>query len=256
MTNRKFEAWCEKATEKIRYGPDRREVAAELRAHIEDHYDALIARGVAPEDAAAKVLESMGSAEVIAPQLGKLHRPWLGYVYNVVRFFAVVTGCVAACLLAAHLWSNITMGVNVKNFDSLPVNVENITYYCKPEVSATADGYTFRIDEAAISQVPGSSWFYFQLQIRYWPWMEPCYAADYFWAVDSLGNHYNSHAMMFDRDIGYVLFDGETATSGIRTITMALTQFDPNAQWVEICYDRDGRNIVLHIDLTGGDALE
>ena len=36
--------------------------------------------------------------------------------------------------------------------------------------------------------------------------------------------------------------------------SIAVVARDDNAQWVELHYDRDGRDIVLRIDLTGGEA--
>lgn len=44
--------WCERACSHIKYKPDRKDVAEELLAHMQDKYDALIAAGIPLEEAA------------------------------------------------------------------------------------------------------------------------------------------------------------------------------------------------------------
>lgn len=250
MTNRDFVAWCEDATALIRYGPDRKAVSDELQAHLEDKYDALIAKGIAPEDATAQTLESMGSAKAIAPQLGAIHRPWLGYLYTFSKVLGILSGLVAGFFLSVFLWHQIAHVVMSSNFDSLPRNVDNITYYCKPNLEAEVDGYHLLIQEAAVTS---DDRFYFEIQIRWWPWMEEFCALGDFWAVDSLGNYYYPDSIgAYEQP--HLTAWGSTATAGIFTGSMAVVYFDTDAQWVEICYDRDGRDVVFHIDLTGGDS--
>lgn len=255
MNNRDFAAWCAAATEKIRYGPDRKAVSAELLAHLEDKYDALVVKGVPSEEARARTLEAMGDAREIAPQLGKIHSPWLGYLYSFAKFLGITTGLLAAFFMSVQVWAASGMIFSSDRFDSLPRNVENISFYCKPELSAYVEGYHISIQEAAVGEEDGETRFYFEVQTRWWPWMEKTYVLEAFWAVDSLGNYYYpyDHSSYIHRRVAQ---GGSSATSGIRNDTMALTQFDADAQWVEICYDRDGRYIVFHIDLTGGDARE
>lgn len=252
MRNKQFDDWCRKATNQIRYGPDRKAVSAELQAHLEDKYDALVTLGMSPEEAAVKALESMGSAAEIAPQLGTIHRPWLGWIYSFMKFMGIATGLLAAFLLGVQLWSVAWSYIGSARFDALPANVENISFYCKPELSADVEGYHIRIEEVAVAAEAGESRCYFQIQILWWPWMKSGYVLDDFWAVDSLGNYYypyNDAAY----DLPRIAHGGSFSTAGICSVTRVLTMFDANAQWVELRYDRDGRNIVFRIDLTGGD---
>lgn len=254
MANRDFTAWCEKATEKIRYGPDRRAVQAELQAHLEDKYDALIAHGMDAEEATAKTLESMGSAAEIAPQLGAIHRPWLGYLYSLTRFLGISTGLLAAAALCLLFYGSLG-GFFVSDQPYLPRVYENISYYCEPELSAYVDGYYIRIEEAAVGEYEEETKFFFQLEIRWWPWMKETHAPNYLWAVDSLGNYYAPYS-----DSAYVqphvVRHGYSSGGWKQNATMSLEQFDADARWVEICYDRDGRNMVFRIDLTGGGDRE
>ena len=251
MLNRKFDAWCQKATEKIRYGPDRKAVAAELRAHLEDRYYELADQGASFEEATAKALESMGSAAEIAPQLGAIHRPLLGYMYSFLKFVGITSSLLAAFFIGVHLWTVGWYHARSVRFESLPANVDNISFYCKPNLSTEVEGYHISIQEAAVAEVEGDLQFYFEIEARWWPWMKSFYATEDFWAVDSLGNYYYSYSnLAYDQP--RIVRGGSSGTSGFQIITMALTQFDASAQWVELHYDRDGRDLVFRIDLTGG----
>lgn len=72
-----FDDWCYHAVAEIRFKPDREAVFRELKNHLEDHYEYLLAQGTVPEKAMTLAMEAMGDPEEIAPQLGKIHKPWL-----------------------------------------------------------------------------------------------------------------------------------------------------------------------------------
>ena len=74
--------WLNTATAKIRFGPDRKAVQRELEAHLDDAKERHTAAGLPEDEAEAAVLEAMGDPEVIAEELGRLHRPWLGYLWR------------------------------------------------------------------------------------------------------------------------------------------------------------------------------
>lgn len=68
--------WLDKATAKIYFRPDREAVRRELAAHFEDlREDA----GLTEEAA----VEAMGDPDALAEELGRLHRPWWGYLWRV-----------------------------------------------------------------------------------------------------------------------------------------------------------------------------
>ena len=254
MLNTKFDAWCSEATGKICYWRDRDAVSAELRAHLEDKYDALLASGMSAEEATKKTLESMGSPAEIALQLGRIHRPWLGYLYSLMKFLGISTGLLATGVLLLVFYGSLG-NYFVSRQPYLPRVYENISYYCEPELSAYVDVYYIRIEEAAVGEYEEETKFFFQMKIRWWPWMMETHAPNYLWAVDSLGNYYAPYS---NRAYGqhHVNRHGYSGGGWEQNATMALEQFDTDAQWVEICYDRDGRKMVFHIDLTGGDARE
>ncbi len=245
-----FDDWCYHAVAQIRFKPDREAVFRELKDHLEDHYDDLLTQGHTPEKAMKLAMEAMGDPEEIAPQLGQIHKPWLGYAYRIMKPLAIAAFCLALFLLIAFTGSHIHSLISTNNYDSLRAEGEG-GWYCKPNVSDRADGYRFTITEAAVNETGDT--LYFELRITWWPWMPESAIAKYFWAVDSLGNRYASRAEMPYDDVPKVKYSGSFSSQGLSSQTFEITHFDSRAQWVELHYDRDGRNIVLRIDLTGGE---
>lgn len=254
MQNEKFEAWCAKATGQIRYKPDREAVTEELYRHLEDRYDALTGKGLSPAEAQKQALESMGSAEEIAPQLAAVHTPWLGYIYRLVLTLAVVFAVFAIFVGLSQIGSFLHTLITTRNFESIPANYESLDYYCHLKVSDSSDGYHFRVNEAGYSKRDAA--LYFDLEMIYWPWIESGNTVYYFWAVDSLGNYYESQADGKYGDPTRVTCGGGMGSSMIFIYKMQINGFDCDAQWVELHYDRDGRDLTLRIDLSGGDARE
>ena len=251
MNNDAFTRWCQTATKQIKYGPDRKAVTEELQAHLEDHYDSLIVKGISPEEAKRQVLASMGSAEEIAPQLGAIHKPWLGYVYHLVKGVAIVAAVLAVLCTLLPFGSGLHMLISSRNFDFLSANNESLDYISHPNISDYAEGYHFQVTEAGYSA--SKSAFYCELEILYWPWMDPCQVTKHIWAVDSRGRYFSPEADENANSIGSIKVGGGSSSSGIQLCQLTLSIFDPHAaQWVELHYDRDGRDIVLRIDLTGG----
>lgn len=246
-----FYTWCYHAVAEIRYKPDREDVLRELMAHLEDHYDALIAEGHSPEKAKRLALEAMGSAEEIAPQLGAIHKPWLGYLYRIVKPLAIAAFAWAMFLLIAFFGSHIHSVISTANYNSLQSEGEG-GLYIQPNVSDSSDGYRFKITEAAVN-AEGDT-LYLELQTTHWPWMQGTAIANHFWAVDSLGNYYASRMEAQYDDIPKVTYRGGFYSQGFSSQDLKISHFDPNAEWVELHYDRDGRDIVLRITLTGGDG--
>ena len=246
-----FEDWCFRAVAEIRFKQDREAVYRELRAHLEDHYENLLSQGHSPDKAQRLALEAMGDPEEIAPQLGAIHRPWLGYLYRVVKWVTIPSFICALFLLISFAGSHIHSVISTANYDSLREEAKGGTYF-QPNVSDKSDGYRFTVPEAAVNS--SGDILFFELQAAYWPWLsEPAIAHD-IWAVDSLGNHYACKRDFQYDDVPKVTYQGGFLSQGFCALNMEITHFDSNAQWVELHYDRDGRDIVLRIGLTGGEA--
>lgn len=84
--------WLDTATRRILFRPDREAVRKELEAHFEDLREV---RGLDDEAAAA----AMGDPEAVAEELGRLHRPWWGYLWRLSRV-ALVLALVLSFLCA------------------------------------------------------------------------------------------------------------------------------------------------------------
>lgn len=245
-----FEDWCYHAVAEIRFKPDREAVFQELKAHLEDHYDEFLAQGYTPEKAQRLAMEAMGNPEDIAPQLGEIHKPWLGYLYRTAKWIAAVVGFWAVFLLVSYFCNHIHAIISTANYDSLRAEGEG-GYYGQPNVSDISDGYRFKVTEAAVSS--DGSTLHLELQITYWFWMREPAVINHFWAVDSLGNNYQSRMDAQYADIPKVSWGGGFHTQGFRSDHLEISHFDSRAEWVELHYDRDGRDIVLRIYLSGGD---
>ena len=74
------EEFIDSVCAKVRFTPARKQIAAELQAHIEDRAAMLEAHGVAPEDAAARAVASMGDPEEIGAALDREHSPFWGWM--------------------------------------------------------------------------------------------------------------------------------------------------------------------------------
>ena len=93
------QVWVEEATRKIRFKPDRAAVARELLGHIQDLQEKYKGQGLSPYDAEMQATEDMGDPAAIADELGRLHRPYWGWLWRLSQWtlgillaWAVITG--------------------------------------------------------------------------------------------------------------------------------------------------------------------
>lgn len=85
----KTEEWLYEATRRIRFPPDREAVRRELLGHLEEKTAAYMEQGRTFYDAEAAAVEDMGSPEEISRELGRIHRPWWGYIWQASRVFLI-----------------------------------------------------------------------------------------------------------------------------------------------------------------------
>ena len=283
-----FDWWCKRATKGIKYRPDRQEVYSELYQHIEDRYLDFLDQGMKEDKAIQMTLCVMGEAEEIAPQLAAIHRPFWGYLYSLCKWGFVMLAVIA--LLKSVPWINSHLdtiqyplvytcgfsdGLNpyeVLTKDELP-HTRNCLFYSQPDCRASSDGYTFSVSNVALWRDPcdatnsseQSDHLYILLDITNpLPWLEFTDVTDWFWAKDSSGNYYYSNNEYASRKYAedeysnpepslIVSLDQTGFFTYISFIWVRGFDYD-NSEWIELHYDRSGRDIVLHIDLTGGDA--
>ncbi len=263
MKHRKITRWCGIAAKKIRYTPDREAVFKELNQHLDDRSDAFLEQGFEEEAAVDKTLEVMGDATELAPMLEAIHRPFWGYAYSIAKWLCIAVAAVAlfAVLLKAFSAFNTRYEAPKYLFDSGEYAANDgrrRVLFIEPNAEFTDSGYRVTLTKASLWETTnGINYTYFQLEVKgYHPrTSEPdfCY---YISARDSLGRKYAC------RQHGQKVEDGRMAT-GILYQTDPFTWlydaqlygFDPEGvEWVDICYERDGREHTLRIDLAGGDS--
>jgi len=97
--------WLSAAVGQIRFAPDREAVRQELKEHIEDKKADLmrIFPDMTGSEAESRALSEMGDPEEIGTELGKIHKPWLGYLWKATGTLLKVLAAVLAFALFNRL---------------------------------------------------------------------------------------------------------------------------------------------------------
>ena len=255
---RYIEQWCDTAVSYIRFPPDRPAVRQELLEHMQDKYDGYVEEGMSLSDAECRVIREMGSDRETGLLLRKVHKPYLGWVWRVTQWLLVI-----ALILAVY--NGIRWAGDLYISDESPLlfpqdlfestaddSGKRVLY---PGCTANSDGYTFTVTKAACWD-DDSDRFYFRMEVTNpRPWAGFTEAPRWFHAVDSLGNYYYA-CFEGDRTVDPTIV-GNGVWTGLFTYTWDMwadNYCSQDADWIELRYDRDGRDVALHIDLTGGEG--
>ena len=280
MDNISWKSWAFRVCSHIRFKPDRGAVEEELLAHLEDKSEAILReKDVTVSEAEKQALASMGDPDEVGRKLAAVHRPWLGYLWLWSRRAVIL--CIVVVIWAAWGFSERVFFTEPSQPDDLSVVGEYGEYYqwavLYPDCVDHSDGYTFTVPHAAIRHneaymrlesnegqlyermVEESA--YLSLTVRatsLLPSTEGCTAFRDFYAVDDLGNHYWSSE---DPEVIYTWqtqrsLRGNFHATGLWTSEYEawISEVDPSASWIELRYDRGGRDVRLRIDLTGGEG--
>ena len=291
--NPDFDWWLIRATKGIKYRPDRQEVYGELYQHIEDRYLDFLEQGMKEEEAEENALRVMGDADEIAPQLAAIHRPFWGYLYSLCKWGFIVLS-VVTLLKAVPWWRSYYddiqepttlaygLALDLNPYEDVSYEVIhdgklqytfNRVFYAQPDCKASSDGYTFSISNVALWSVQEDDqtvpepheYLYIQMDVSNpLPWADFTGVPRWFWAEDSLGNYYYSyfeHALRGDGLEEYTNPEPHLTGNiyktdfGTYTYNIWLRGIDfHNTEWISLRYDRSDRDIVLRINLTGGDT--
>lgn len=284
MGNVSWDYWVEKAGSYVKFKPDRAAVKKELLAHLEDKAETLFHGDVLLYDAQKQALEAMGDADEVGRQLAAVHKAWLGYLWIWSRRVLII------CVIAA-VWLAFGFSERVYISDSAEWwqahsshNGEYEQYWSFlelfPDCADESDGYTFTVPSAVVrynetyqvrteyegeiyeDTVEENTSLYLVLRAtRLLPMTESCTAFRSFYAVDDLGNTYMSASYYWSswssRNNGKEkALVGNYGLSSLWSSDYQawISSIDPDAQWIELRYDRDGRDVRLRIDLTGGEG--
>lgn len=238
--------WLDTATAKIRFRPDRKAVRRELEAHLEDLLDA---SGL-EEDAA---LRAMGDPAEIAEELGRIHRPWLGYLWRLSQLALAGAGAVYCLLLIVVCLTGRSYLLPGRDWSeyrhwmgSKAVRCESILE--QREISSDAvvrtGGYTIRVDDAVLRKEddgPEIRWIlYIDLNITSSHWGEPLDP----WFAVSGGRADAGPIKTVSPWIGY-------ASWGFwQKCVFVIEDFPEDAEWVELDFGHGRLRRTLHIGLT------
>ena len=265
--NREFYYWCRDAVSEIRYWKDQNKVYAELYGHLEDRYEALLAQGLSPEEAEKQALAAMGSAEELAPQLAQIHKPHWTYAAIATRFIAII-------MLIFCIGYGISYGIYHGFFEFHENTVVWVPFtqggderisYVKPNVTDSSDGFLFRVKEAALWRTyfsqpseDGRTYFdslYLGMTVTNpIPWIGQCEGIYWMWAVDSKGTYYYSNHEANDADVPWIGIFAKDHGMFSYDYELHFQDTANDIEWIELHYDRDGRDVVLRVDLPGGEA--
>ena len=270
MYYREFYYWCRDAVSQIRYRPDREKVYTELRGHMQDRYESYLAEGMDEKEAEIKTLAAMGDAKELAPQLAAIHKPHWAYAMVITRFLAFI-------LIMAIVISGVSLAVKRLEVDGwqdwfdwpddpwdpyTEGNGTQVAYVTPKDVTDSTDGYYFKVKKAVMWQqedapAAENGICYGQLYVRLnvtnlLPWMSQLPAVHWMWAVDSAGTYYTSKNEQNPTTQAWItpMLDGDRLWT--QSYDVYFQGAPADIQWVELHYDRDGRDILLHIDLSGG----
>ena len=256
--------WCEDATRKIRYGPDREAVREELRQHLDDRSDSFLAQGMKEEEAVKKALEVMGDPDELSVILAQIHRPFWGFAYSISRILAIIL-VVSALVIGA---ANMIFSLTGKKYAQPVYNDYHPSYtdteseyltrigFWEQSDSASFGGYTYQLEKAALwdRKMGGKDTLCAQIRItNYLPWAAKPEIADRLEAVDNLGNHYVNTWFKHS--------DQQHSLRGINAYhtepfvwLLEIDIYSPDfrgVEWIEI-RSMNNRDFSLRIDLTGG----
>ena len=271
-----WQSWAFRACAHIRFKPDREAVEEELLAHLEDKTEAILReKELTVYEAERQALASMGDADEVGRQLAAMYRPWLGYLWLWSRRVLIV--CIVAVIWAALGFSErvfISDSVYPEWEERLAEPDSDPHYQWTrlfPDCTDESDGYTFTVSAAALwhneaytaeyegmepYEVEENTALYLTLVASTWlPKTDSCNSFRFFYAVDDLGNFYFSCTWSGPVDMETQLRGNYGLTSYWTSEYHAwITSVDPAARWIELRYDRDGRDVRLRIDLRGGES--
>lgn len=259
-----FRRWAEQAAAHIRFPGDRPAVIRELTEHMEDRRDAFLAEGLSKAEAEKAALAAMGDADETGKALALIHRPFLGYLYKAAKIALLAS---AAMLLLVSCARGFNMpyyyGFSEPYSDlateSTATHVREITYL-SPTAKAECGGYTFTLPSVMHRRfydlVDGTSHrsLYFVLEAfhpspaAFWPGgVREC-----IYAVDDLGNLYPNRCFSerYGEDEGREVCGNGTGRTLLRyRYEMWVSCVAPDAQWVELRYERLNCSFSLRIPL-------
>lgn len=100
-----FRSWTETVLNQMRFPPDREAVRQELWDHLMDRREDFIAQGMSEWDAGDAAVRVMGDPVEIGRQLNRIHRPILGWIWQISRIM-LITAVILSVILGLNYERN------------------------------------------------------------------------------------------------------------------------------------------------------
>lgn len=240
--------WLETAVSGIRFKPDREAVREELYAHLEDKTLDLqrIFPDIDPDEARDQALAGMGDAEEIKVRLARVHRPWLGYLWQASRW--LVRGLLLLCLVLLVNWhaegNSYSLQKDLTRLDEGRAWSEELfgeedpsgerlaLFY--PNLEARMGPGTISIPKAALWPDQVEHILYLQLRVT-WdrPWNAHGGTCVHFSAVDDQGNKLCLSGTNWGHEAGLLW----------RQYNLCVWGFPKDAKWIKLTYLPDAPGI-------------
>lgn len=168
------QAWLDTAVSGIRFGPDRAKVRTELLQHMEDKAADLqrIFPGMSLVEAQERAMTAMGDPKEVKAALAKVHKPWLGWLWQASRAALWVVVCITAL---CSLMASTDYRTSIRGSGGAP-----IYHRVRDGDRARLGQYTFRITGAAYLDRPEAEGAHDNIQVvlrvsspRFWERVEP-----------------------------------------------------------------------------------
>ncbi|MGI6031142.1 MAG: hypothetical protein ACOX7F_06535 [Eubacteriales bacterium] len=196
------QAWLERATRLIRFGPDRRAAEEELDAHWEDSLEQLLRDHPEMErqEAEQRVAGRMGDPDEVGRALARLHRPWWGWLWRASQL-ALAAAVAAVCLLTirqggvlgddpyAEWWDGDLLPRYAE--ERYQPGQEGCLWTRPAEWGREVSGQHLRAGWAALYEEEGQRVLYLTLRLSNWrAWELGVLWAEEFALTDDVGNQY------------------------------------------------------------------
>ncbi len=291
---RDSKTWLDTAVRLIRFGPDRRAVREELAAHLEDKIAGDLRRfpDMTREEVQERALREMGDAAEIGKALGKIHKPWLGYLWSFSRW------AVWAALAAfAVMWVPRLLGLAWESWEGRDREPAFSDYVVErylngedpfapdspyagegggvlrtpleaglPEGTVRVGGYRLRVDRTALWSFEGengtSRTLFCRLTAVGWPWKPIApEVMRRVWGVDSKGNRYDNPVYSqadgtFPTENGSITVNqnDDMGAPWERVFDFQISALPPDTGWLRLEYDWEGTawSLTIPLDVEGG----
>lgn len=243
-----FEIWVNAVCEQVRFRPDRKGIARELRIHYEDHVNDLLRLGRDRELAEERALEAMGDAQEVGWALDRVHKPWLGWLWEASRWLARGLAVLALVTMFRSVgWDSLAgrtaaeLSWEEPPTSAVKVELEHGTLWAAPGAVTEEEGHT-------VAEV------HLWIKMRDPLGMDPWYGvrSHFFTWRDDRGELPRWEYDQISRtgpENRYWSYDGEASSSGWtrfrRTVKLAA---DEPPRWAELSYPLSSQDWALRVE--------